>query len=103
MELAEQVGFGKGKCLVQEVQEFVRPRDFVKEEGACVLEKVVTGILLAFRIDDNDNNSNNNNKCPIPAPLSTFQYTRAVTLNTWCTVGKYTVTEKCFVSETVLF
>jgi hypothetical protein len=42
MELGEQVGFVKGKCLVQAVQELVRPRDFVKEEGACVQEKVVT-------------------------------------------------------------
>jgi hypothetical protein len=41
-ELGEQVGFGKGKCLVQAVQEFVRPRNFVTEEGACVQEKVVT-------------------------------------------------------------
>jgi len=74
MELGEQVGFGKGKYLVQSVQEFVIPRHIVKEEGACVLEKVVNGILLAFRVVENDNNSNNNNnKCPISAPLSTFQ------------------------------
>jgi nucleoid-associated protein YejK len=42
MELGEQVGFGKGKCLLQAVEEFVRPRDFVKEEGDYVQEKVVT-------------------------------------------------------------
>jgi hypothetical protein len=46
MELAEQVGYGKGKCLVQSVQKCVSQRDFVKEEGDCVLEKIVTGILL---------------------------------------------------------
>jgi hypothetical protein len=66
MELGEKVGFGKGKSLVQSVQEFVIPRDIVKEEGACVLEKVVTGILLAFRVVDNDDNSNNNKNSQSP-------------------------------------
>lgn len=37
MGLVEQVGYGKGKCLVQSVQEFVSPRGFVKEEGAWCL------------------------------------------------------------------
>jgi len=46
--LGEQVGYRKGKCLVQSVERLVSPRGFVEEEGACVLEKVVAGILLAF-------------------------------------------------------
>ena len=55
MKLAERERrFKRGKCLVQTAQKFVSPRDFVKQElfGACVLQKAVAGILLAFVIVD---------------------------------------------------
>jgi hypothetical protein len=67
MKLVEQVRFRKGKCLVQSVEEFVGPRGFVKEEGACAVV-VVAGILLAFRVIDNDYNDER----LISASLCTF-------------------------------